>query len=144
MFPRDVSLYTSKRLRDLILGKEWTVSIGKRREREKREAAIPASQSGSANYEAEDRSVALSRRERKQRKKEKSRLLPRKKIAVSRNFVTPRSTELLLSGGGVKVVKVIDSPSPREFGAIIRVAFSSFSFFSTKEIFVHCENSFHS
>lgn len=135
MFPRDVSLYTSKRLRDLILGKERTISIGKR-EREKREAAIPASQSGSANYEAEDRSVALSRSENGSRgTREGEESSPSTKENNRLNFVTPRSTELLLSGGGVKVVKVIDSIHLlREFGAIIRVALSSFSFFSSKEI----------
>lgn len=133
MFPRDVSLYTSKRLRDLILGKERTISIGKR-EREKREAAIPASQSGSANYEAEDRSVALSRSENGSRgTREGEESSPSTKENNRLNFVTPRSTELLLSGGGVKVVKVIDSIHLlREFGAII--ALSSFSFFSSKEI----------
>lgn len=134
MFPRDVSLYTSKRLRDLILGKERTISIGKR-EREKREAAIPASQSGSANYEAEDRSVALSRSENGSRGTREGEESPSTKENNRLNFVTPRSTELLLSEGGVKVVKVIDSIHLlREFGAIIRVALSSFSFFSSKEI----------
>ena len=80
MFPRDfVTRFTSKRLL-MILGikKKWTVPIGKRREREReeRKAAIPALQSGSANYErggGSKRGFVAWRTEAEEREKEKSR-----------------------------------------------------------------------